>query len=35
MNALTFDPPGTVVTWFRLGGDLYAAYTFIAVPALM
>jgi len=26
---------GTVVTWFLLGGDLYTAYTFIAVPALM
>ena len=25
---------GTVVTWFLLGGDLYTAYTFIAVPAL-
>jgi solute:Na+ symporter, SSS family len=25
---------GTVVTWFVLGGDLYTAYTFIAVPAL-
>ena len=24
---------GTVVTWFLLGGDLYTAYTFIAVPA--
>jgi hypothetical protein len=23
------------VTWFLLGGDLYTAYTFIAVPALM
>ena len=23
------------VTWFPLGGDLYTAYTFIAVPALM
>jgi len=23
---------GTVVTWFLLGGDLYTAYTFIAVP---
>src|SRR6266849_3535551 len=23
---------GTVVTWFLLGGDLYPAYTFIAVP---
>src|SRR6202045_2420839 len=26
---------GTVVTWFLLGGDVYTAYTFIAVPALM
>src|SRR6266571_2622827 len=26
---------GTVVTWFLLGGDLYTAYTFIAVPAAM
>jgi SSS family solute:Na+ symporter len=26
---------GTMVTWFLLGGDLYTAYTFIAVPALM
>jgi SSS family solute:Na+ symporter len=25
---------GTLVTWFLLGGDLYTAYTFIAVPAL-
>jgi solute:Na+ symporter, SSS family len=25
---------GTVVTWFLLGGDIYTAYTFIAVPAL-
>ena len=25
---------GTVVTWFLVGGDLYTAYTFIAVPAL-
>src|SRR5258708_30262273 len=23
---------GTMVTWFLLGGDLYTAYTFIAVP---
>ena len=23
---------GTVVTWFLLGGDLYTAYTFVAVP---
>src|SRR4051794_8482798 len=26
---------GTVVTWFLLGGDIYTAYTFIAVPALL
>src|SRR6266581_7491412 len=26
---------GTIVTWFLLGGDLYTAYTFIAVPAAM
>jgi SSS family solute:Na+ symporter len=26
---------GTLITWFLLGGDLYTAYTFIAVPALM
>ena len=25
---------GTLVTWFLLGGDIYTAYTFIAVPAL-
>ena len=25
---------GTWVTWFLVGGDLYTAYTFIAVPAL-
>ena len=24
-----------MVTWFLLGGDLYTAYTFIAVPAAM
>ncbi len=24
---------GTIVSWFLLGGDLYTAYTFIAVPA--
>jgi len=23
---------GTIITWFLLGGDLYTAYTFIAVP---
>jgi solute:Na+ symporter, SSS family len=26
---------GTMVTWFLLGGDLYTAYTFMAVPALV
>ncbi|MEA2366461.1 MAG: solute:Na+ symporter, family [Thermoleophilaceae bacterium] len=26
---------GTVITWFLLGGDLFTAYTFIAVPALV
>src|SRR5476651_828202 len=26
---------GTFVTWFLIGGDLYTAYTFIAVPALL
>jgi SSS family solute:Na+ symporter len=26
---------GTFIAWFLLGGDLYTAYTFIAVPALM
>ncbi len=25
---------GTVIAWFLIGGDLYTAYTFIAVPAL-
>ena len=25
---------GTIVVWFLVGGDLYTAYTFIAVPAL-
>jgi solute:Na+ symporter, SSS family len=25
---------GAVITWFLLGGDLYTAYTFIAVPSL-
>ena len=24
---------GTFISWFLLGGDLYTAYTFIAVPA--
>jgi len=26
---------GTWITWFLLGGDLYTAYTFVAVPALV
>ncbi len=26
---------GTLVSWFLLGGDLYTAYTFVAVPALI
>src|SRR6185312_168625 len=26
---------GTFITWFLLGGDLYTAYTFIAVPGLV
>lgn len=26
---------GTIVTWFLLGGDLYTAYTLIAIPALV
>lgn len=26
---------GTFVSWFLIGGDLYTAYTFIAVPALV
>jgi solute:Na+ symporter, SSS family len=26
---------GTFISWFMLGGDLYTAYTFIAVPALV
>jgi len=25
---------GTLVTWFLLGGDVYTAYTFVALPAL-
>src|ERR1700749_2856507 len=25
---------GTVVAWFLIGGDLYTAYTFTALPAL-
>src|SRR6266496_1039913 len=26
---------GTFITWFMLGGDVYTAYTYIAVPALV
>src|SRR5580700_3259141 len=26
---------GTLISWFLIGGDLYTAYTFIAVPALV
>ena len=26
---------GTFTTWFLLGGDIYTAYTFVAVPALV
>src|SRR5919206_2340871 len=26
---------GSCITWFLLGGDLYTAYTFVAVPALV
>jgi SSS family solute:Na+ symporter len=26
---------GTIISWFLLGGDIYTAYTFIAIPALM
>ena len=26
---------GSWVTWFLIGGDLYTAYTFVAVPALV
>ena len=26
---------GTLITWFLLGGDVYTAYTFVAVPALV
>ena len=26
---------GTFIAWFLIGGDIYTAYTFIAVPALM
>src|ERR1700677_2949964 len=25
----------TVVSWFLLGGDLYTAYTFVALPAFL
>jgi solute:Na+ symporter, SSS family len=25
---------GTLITWFLIGGDVYTAYTFVAVPAL-
>src|SRR6202048_4370049 len=31
---LAGGPFGPLVTWFLLGGDIYTAYTFIAVPAL-
>jgi solute:Na+ symporter, SSS family len=26
---------GSVIAWFLIGGDLYTAYTFVAVPALL
>ena len=26
---------GTFIAWFLIGGDLYTAYTFVAVPALL
>src|SRR2546425_6959770 len=26
---------GSWISWFLIGGDLYTAYTFVAVPALM
>ncbi len=26
---------GTLISWFLIGGDLYTAYTFLAVPALV
>ena len=26
---------GTFIAWFLIGGDLYTAYTFIAVPATL
>src|SRR4029079_11611534 len=32
LGGRTFGP---WLTWFLLGGDLYTAYTFIALPALM
>ena len=29
------DEFGSWITWFLIGGDLYTAYTFVAVPALL
>ena len=26
---------GSWITWFLIGGDIYTAYTFVAVPALV
>ena len=26
---------GTFIAWFLIGGDIYTAYTFIAVPATL
>ena len=26
---------GTIISWFLLGGDIYTAYSFIAVPGLI
>ena len=26
---------GTIISWFLIGGDIYTAYTFVAVPALV
>ncbi|MBV8823049.1 MAG: sodium:solute symporter, partial [Ktedonobacteraceae bacterium] len=26
---------GNIVSWFLIGGDMYTAYTFVAVPALI
>ncbi|MGZ5416016.1 MAG: hypothetical protein ACXWDI_02455 [Nocardioides sp.] len=26
---------GSFVSWFLIGGDIYTAYTFVAVPALL